>query len=126
MSDYYNLREDEYEHKLEASNEARDAAIDMHTENWMTAVTKSVEKSNGTFPDVREYAGRLFDLKYITRPANSADVFVSTLHNLDFLERAARILIDLHKIGERADVDELFNDMAASFAEYEYEKNRKD
>ena len=42
MSDYNNIREDEYERKLEASNEARDAAIDYHAENWITAVTKSV------------------------------------------------------------------------------------
>ena len=133
MSDYNNIREDEYERKLEASNEARDAAIDYHAENWITAVTKSVEKSNGTFDDVTDYEavkklhfGELLSKSYPKRPANSVDVFIEELHNLDFMERAARILIDMHQTGGRGDIEQLFDDMAQNYADYKYENNRED
>ena len=136
MSDYDNLREDEYERKLEASNEARDAAINFHADNWMTAVTKSVEKSNGTFDDVTDYeAVKKLNFTYLTgapypkRPANSVDVFIEELHNLDFMERAARILIDLNtQLGGLDDspIGQLFDDMARSYGEYQYDKNLKD
>jgi hypothetical protein len=128
MSDYNSLREDEYERKLEASNEARDAAIEMHTENWMTAVTKSPEKSNGTFDDVREYKGEKFDFEYVTRPANAVDVFIEELHNLDYMERAAAILISIQvsNANPQSEVSKLFQDMATNYAEYKYEKNFKE
>lgn len=128
MSDFDNLREDEYERKLEASNEARDAAIDYHADNWMTAVTKSVKKSNGGFKYVREYVGKDFDFKYVPRPANSVDVFIEELHSLDFMERAAKILIDIKNGGgvHMELLNNLFDDMAANYADYQYEKNIKD
>lgn len=135
MSDHDNLRENEYERKLEASNEARDAAIDCHAENWITAVTKSVEKSNGTFDDVTDYEavkklnfGELLSKSYPKRPANSVDVFIEELHNLDFMERAARILIDIHNgSGVHLELmNELFKDMSANYADYKYENNRED
>ena len=128
MSDYDNLREEEYERRLEASNEARDAAMEFHRENWLTAVTQSVEKSNGSFPDVSEYVGKNFDLKRVYRPANSVDVFVEELNNLDFMERAAKILIDI-KNGSGVHMelfDQLFDDMAENYADYKYENNRED
>ena len=135
MSDHDNLREDEYERKLEASNEARDAAIDYHAENWMTAVTKSVEKSNGTFDDVTDYEAvkklefsELLSKPYPKHPANSVDVFIEELHNLDFMERAARILIDYNhgKSFTQDAVAVLFKDMAANYADYKYENSIKD
>jgi hypothetical protein len=127
MSDYDNLREDRYSDQVEREEALRHAAIDMHTDNWMTAVTQSVEKSHGTFKDVSEYKGEKFDFKYVTRPPNSVDVFVEELHNKDFMERAAQILIDL-RAGNfpQSKVEVLFADMAASYAEYQYESNIKD
>ena len=135
MSDYNNIREDEYERKLEASNEARDAAIDYHAENWITAVTKSVEKSNGTFDDVTDYEAvkklgfrELLSKSYPKRPANSVDVFIEELHNLDFMERAAAILINIqtNNANPQAEVSQLFQDMSANYADYKYENNRED
>jgi hypothetical protein len=43
------------------------------------------------------------------------------------MERAAKILIDF-KSGAlpRYELDELFDDMAANYAEYKYEQNRED
>lgn len=127
MSDFDNAREDEYERKLETSDEVRDASIEFHRNNWLTAVTQSVEKSNGTFDDVSEYVGKGFDLKRVYRPANSVDVFANELNNGDFMARAAQILIALQKNGNRQfGIDELFNDMAASYAEFQYESKRED
>lgn len=134
MSDFDNIREDEYERKLEASNEVRDTAIDFHAENWMTAVTKSVEKSHGSFADVTDYEAvkkswfnELISKPYPKRPANSVDVFIEELHNLDFMERAARIFIALYKVKDtNLIVAKLFDDMAANYADYQYENNLKD
>lgn len=126
MTDYNNLMEDEYERKLEASNEARDASIEFHRDNWLTAVTASPEKSNGTFPDVSEYVGRNFDLKRVYRPANSEDIFADELNNNDFMARAAEILIKFKNGGSpRYELDELFSDMAESFAENQYEQSKE-
>jgi hypothetical protein len=126
LSDYDNLREDEHERKLEASNEARDASMDFHRENWMTAVTRSVEKSNGSFPDVSEYVGKNFDLKRVYRPANSVDVFINELNNGDFMQRAAKILIDLRS-GKfpQYETESLFASMAESYAENKYEQSKE-
>lgn len=129
MSDYDVLREDEYERKLEASNEARDAAIEFHADNWLTAVTQSVEKSNGSFPDVSEYVGKNFNFERVYRPANSVDVFVEELNNLDFMQRAARILIDLHSKRNSQNftlttIGQLFDDMAQSYADNQYEQSK--
>jgi hypothetical protein len=127
MSDYDNTREDDYERKLEASNEARDAAMEFHAENWLTAVTQSVEKSQGAFRDVIDHSKSMIEGGRVKRPANSIDVFIEELQNLDFMERAAKILIDF-KSGAlpRYELDELFDDMAANYAEYKYEQNRED
>jgi hypothetical protein len=128
MSDYDNIREDVFDKRQEMERKVRDAAIEMHTENWITAVTKSPEKSNGTFDDVREYKGEKFDFEYVTRPANAVDVFIEELHNLDFMERAAAILISIQvrNANPQAEVSKLFQDMAANYAEYKYEKNFKE
>jgi hypothetical protein len=127
MSDQDNLKEDEYERKLEASNEARDTAIEFHTENWMTAVTKSVEASNGTFDDVKDRTWKGFERIETVRHANSVDVFLNELDNKDFAQRAAQILIDISQ-GQYMfkETDELMEDMAASYAEFQYENNIKD
>jgi hypothetical protein len=124
MSDYDNLREDDYERKLEASNEARDASIEFYRENWLTAVTVSPEKSHGNFPDVSEYVGKNFDLKRVYRPANSVDVFCEELNNNDFMARAAKILISLQGCGSNR-IDQLFDDMAESYAENQYEQSQE-
>jgi hypothetical protein len=128
MSDHDNMREDAFDKRQEMESKARDAAIEMHTENWMTAVTKSPEKSNGTFDDVREYKGERFDFEYVTRPASLLDVFIEELHNLDFMERAAAILISIQasNANPQAEVSKLFQDMASNYAEYQYEKNFKE
>jgi hypothetical protein len=129
MSDYDNTREDDFDRKLEASNEARDASIEFHRDNWMTAVTQSVEKSNGSFDNVSEYVGKGFDLRRVYRPANSADVFANELNNNDFMARAAEILIRLHSQldGYHSEpIVQLFNDMAASYAEFQYESKLGD
>lgn len=128
MSDYDNIREAHFERRQELENEARDAAIDMHTENWMTAVTQSVEKSHGSFPYVGEYVGQGFDFKRVYRPANSVDVFLEELDNKDFAQRAARILIDYNngKSFTQNAVAVLFKDMAANYAEFQYENNIKE
>lgn len=129
MSDYNNIREDEYERKLEKSNEARDAAIEFHTENWMTAVTQSVEKSQGAFRDVIDHSKSMIGQERVKRPANSIDVFVEELQNLDFMERAAKILIDLHaKLDgfNNEPINQLFDDMAQNYADYKYENSIKD
>jgi hypothetical protein len=128
MSDQDNIREDEYERMLEASNEARDASIEFHRENWLTAVTQSVEKSHGTFPDVSEYIGKNFDLKRVYRPATSVDVLVDELENGDFMQRAAAILISIqaNNANPQAEVSKLFQDIADSYAEFQYEKNLKE
>jgi hypothetical protein len=126
MSDQDNLLEDEYERKLEASNESRDASIDFHRENWMMAVMVSPEKSHGTFPDVSEYVGKNFDLKRVYRPANSSDIFVDELNNNDFMARAAEILIKFKNGGSpRYELDELFDDMAESYADNQYEQSKE-
>jgi hypothetical protein len=129
MSDFDNIREDRYSDQAEREEALRDLVIDMHTDNWLTAVTQSVEKSHGTFKDVREYKGEKFNFQYVTRPANSVDVFIEELHNKDFMERAAQILIDLNSntsIHEKSTISQLFSDMADSYAEYQYESNIKD
>jgi hypothetical protein len=128
MSDQDNLLEDEYERKLEASNEARDAAIEFHRDNWLTAVTQSVEKSNGSFPDVSEYVGKGFDFKRVYRPAASVDVLVEELQNGDFMQRAAAILISIqaNNANPQAEVSKLFQDMGDSYAEFQYDKNFKE
>lgn len=128
MTDYNNLMEDEYERKLEASNEARDASMEFHRDNWMTAVTVSPAKSLGAFSDVYEYMGRNFDLKRVYRPATSVDVFVDELNNGDFMARAAKILIDLHKSMDgyyAIPIVQLFDDMAESYAENKYEHSQE-
>ena len=124
MSDFDNTREDDFDRKLEASNEARDASMEFHRESWMTAVTVSPGKSNGTFSDVSEYVGRNFDLKRVYRPANSVDVFVEELNNNDFMARAAAILISLQGCGSNR-IDQLFSDMAESYAENQYELSKE-
>lgn len=134
MSDFDNIREDRYSDRQEREEKARQESIDCHAENWMTAVTQSVEKSHGTFADVTDYEAvkkldfnELLSKSYPKRPANSIDVFIEELHNLDFMERAARILIDL-RAGNfpQSATEELFASMAANFADYQYEKNLKD
>ena len=127
MSDFDNLREDEYERKLEASNEARDALMEFHRDNWLTAVTVSPAKSNGTFSDVYEYMGRNFDLKRVYRPANSVDVFIDELNNGDFMARAAAILINIqtNNANPQAEVSQLFQDMAESYADNQYEQSKE-
>lgn len=127
MSDFDNIREDRYSDRQEREEAERAFRIDSYADNWMTAVTQSVEKSNGTFKDVREYKGENFDFQYVTRPANSVDVFIEELHNLDFMERAARILIALYKVKDtNLIVAKLFTDMAANYADYQYENSIKD
>ena len=127
MSDFDNIREDRYSDRQEREEAERAFRIDSYADNWMTAVTQSVEKSNGTFKDVREYKGENFDFQYVTRPANSVDVFIEELHNKDFLERAAKILIDL-RAGNfpQSATEELFASMAANYADYQYENSIKD
>jgi hypothetical protein len=125
MSDFDNIREDRYSDQVEREEALRDAAIDMHTDNWMTAVTQSVEKSHGTFEDVTDYDSKLDNRGFQKRKAKSTDVFIEELHNKDFMERAAQILIDL-RAGNFPKVEVLFADMAASYAEYQYESNIKD
>ena len=127
MSDFDNIREDRYSDRQEREEAERAFRIDSYADNWMTAVTQSVEKSHGTFKDVREYKGENFDFQYVTRPANSVDVFIEELHNLDFMERAARILIALYKVKDtNLIVAKLFTDMAANYADYQYENSIKD
>lgn len=127
MSDYDNIREAHFERRQELENEARDAAIDMHAENWMKAVTQSVEKSHGTFKDVTDRTWVGFERVENVRKANSVDVFLEELGNKDFAQRAAQILIELHKIkSTNLIVAALFDDMAANYAEFQYENNIKD
>ena len=125
MSDYDNIREDRYSDRQEREKKTREAAIDMHTDNWIVAVSQGVEKSHGTFADVTDYDSKLDNRGFQKRKANSVDVFIEELHNSDFMERAARILIDLW--GKNChEVDVLCSDMATSYAEYQYEKNIKE
>ena len=123
MSDYDNIREDRNNAKEEREQKARDAAIDMHTDNWIVAVTMSVEKSNGVFEHVTDVKYESFDRIVTKRKANSVDVFLEEFHNKDFAERAAAILLAQH--GQLA-VDALLADMAANYAEFQYEKNIKE
>lgn len=135
MSDFDNIREDRYGDRQEREEAERDFRIASHTKNWMTAVTQSVEKSNGTFDNVIDYEAvkklgfsALLSRPYPKRPANSVDVFIEELHNLDFMERAAKILIDI-KNGNGVHMelfDQLFDDMAANYADYQYENSIKD
>ena len=124
MSDYDNTREDEYEQLMDESTAKRDAAIEFHAENWMNAVTKSPEKSHATFPVVKDYS----QLIRTFRPATSVDVLVAEINNADFLERTAQILIDIKNgMGVHSElINNLFDDMAASYAENEYESNIKE
>ena len=123
MSDYDNLREGRYSDQLECEQKARDAAIDFHAENWMTAVTQSVEKSHGTFKDVTDRTWVGFKRVENVRKANSVDVFLEALDNEDFAQRAARILIDWRGAPI---VRALLQDMAANYAEFQYEFNIKE
>ena len=123
MSDYDKAREDYYIKKIEREQKARDAAIDMHAENWMTAVTQSVEKSNGTFKDVTDRAWVGFKRVENVRKANSVDVFLEELDSKDFAQRAARILIDWRGAPI---VRALLQDMAANYAEFQYGSNIKE
>jgi len=125
MSDFDNIREDRYSDQLEREEKARQESIDYHAENWMTAVTKSVKESSGTFQNVKECTWHGFERVETIRVANSVDVFIEELHNKDFLERAAKILIDLQKFGHSS-IDELLDDMAANYAEYQYENSIKE
>lgn len=124
MSDYNNTQEDEYESLMDASTAKRDAEIEFHAENWMNAVTKSPEKSHGTFPDAKDYS----HLVCTIRPATSIDVLVAEINNADFLERTAQILIDIKNgMGVHSElINNLFDDMAASYADNEYESNIKE
>jgi hypothetical protein len=124
--DYQNTKEDQHDKTAEQESIARQEAIDFHTDNWIAAVTKSPQKSHGTFDDVTEYHWSGFSHTEKTRPATSVDVFVDQLDNGDFMQQVAQILIDLHQKGSRGDVDRLFDDMAADYAEYQYEKNIKE
>jgi hypothetical protein len=127
MSDFDNIQEDRYSDQVEREEALRDLVIDMHTDNWLTAVTQSVEKSYGTFEDVTDYDSKLDNRGFQKRKAKSTDVFIEELHNKDFMERAAQILILLYKIkNTNLIVCKLFDDMAASYAEYQYEFNIKD
>lgn len=125
--DYQNTREDQYDEASERESIARQEAIDFHAENWMTAVTKSPQKSNGTFRDVTEYQWSGFTRTKTIRSANSVDVFIEQLDNKDFMRQAAQILIDLRS-GKfpQSQVEELFAEMAADYAEFQYEKNIKE
>jgi hypothetical protein len=122
--DYQNTKEDQHDKTAEQESIARQEAIDFHTENWMTAVTKSPQKSNGTFRDVTEYQWSGFTRTETIRSANSVDVFIEQLDNKDFMQRAAQILIDLRS-GKfpQSEVEELFAEMAADYADFQYEKN---
>lgn len=133
MSDFDSIRESRYNNRQERETLARQELIDCHADNWMTAVTKSVENSNGTFKYVTDYeaVGKMdfadfTKMLYPNRPANSVDVFVDELHSKNFMERAAQILIDLHQSGKRGDIEQLFQDMSANYAEYQYESNIKE
>lgn len=126
MSDYDNDREDAYGKRQEAESKARDAEIDFHTDNWLTAVTKSVEKSHGTFDDEIDYAAsKELATGYVYRKATSADVLITQLIEGDFMERAAQMLIDIQNgKGVHSDtMKKLFDDMAASYAEFQFEKS---
>ena len=123
MSDYDNIREDRYSDKTEREQKAREAAIDMHTDNWMVAVTMCVEKSNGVFEHVTDVKYEGFDRIVTKRKANSVDVFLEEFHNKDFAERAAAILLAQHSNPE---VAALLADMAANYAEFQYENSIKE
>lgn len=125
--DYQNTKEDQHDKTAEQESIARQEAIDYHTDNWITAVTKSPQKSHGTFEDVTEYHWSGFTRTETVRPANSIDVVLDQLDNNDFMQRAAQILIDLRS-GKfpQSQVEELFAEMAADYAEYQYEKNIKE
>jgi hypothetical protein len=130
MSDFDNLREAAFEKRQELDNEARDATIDMHAANWINAVTKSPEQSRGTFASVIDYeASKQRHSGYVYRKPTSADVFVERMVEGDFMERAAQILIDLHSVLgglENSPIRKLFDDMAANYAEFQYESQIKD
>jgi hypothetical protein len=128
MSDFDNLCEAAFEKRQELDNEARDATIDMHAANWINAVTKSPQRSHGTFKAVVERGWDGFERTEKIRPANSVDVFIEELENKDFMRQAALILINLHngKSFTQAAVEALFKDMAANYAEFQYESNIKE
>jgi hypothetical protein len=127
MSDQDNSNENRYSDRQEREEAARDAAIQLHTENWMDAVTKSPAQSHGTFKDAIERGWVGFERTETVRPATSVDVLLEQLDNADFAQRAAQILIDL-RAGNfpQSAVEVLFADMAANYAEFQYESNIKE
>jgi hypothetical protein len=128
MSDFDNIREDRNNAKEEREELVKTAAIEYYAENWMDAVTKSPEQSHGSFKAVVERGWAGFERTEKIRLATSVDVFIEELENKDFMAQAALILINLHngKSFTQAAVEALFKDMAASYAEFQYESNIKD
>jgi hypothetical protein len=130
MSDFDNIREDRNNAKEEREELVKTAAIEYYAENWMDAVTKSPEQSHGTFASVIDYeASKLRHSGYVYRKPKATDVFVERMVEGDFMEQAAQILIDLHAKGsmpDNAKIRQLFDDMADSYAEFQYESKLKD
>lgn len=102
-----------YGDKLEKEEEEYYEQLDFQRSNWLNAVTKSPDMSLGNFKDKYHW------LSGIKQELTPERIFLDTLCNSNFEQRVAKLLINGYNSGaiDITDVHELFDDMAADYAE---------